>query len=93
MDEHLKWRYEQLDGRVALVADNLPGYRAQIIAVLPQRGLKCRAWAVYENQQVIACGTTAHTALAKRRCALYLRLARQYPQFDKLPPLDRTIVS
>ena len=42
MDIDLQWRYEQLDGRLALVADNVPNYRAEIRAVVPTKRLKMR---------------------------------------------------
>lgn len=93
MDDDFEWRYEQLDGRIALVADNLPGYRAEIRAVFPAKGLKMRVWIIYEQQHVIAQGSTTRTDSAKRACTIYLRIAKRYPLFDRLPPLNRTTAS
>lgn len=93
MDANLEWRYEKLDGRVALVADNLPNYRAEIKAVFPTQGLKMRVWTVYEQQQVIAQGATTCTSLAKQVCAIYVHVAQENPLFDHLPPLNGTAVS
>jgi hypothetical protein len=94
MDADLQWRYVQIDGRWAVVAEKLPNYRAQIMAVVPKRSHQCRSWAVYENQRVIAQGIVDNTAAAKRMCALYLRIAQHHPPLDPLPSLaQRSVVS
>ena len=67
--------------------DNLFGYRAEIVAIVPEKGPKKRVWAVYENQQVVGRGATTCTDSAKRVCTIYLRIAKRYPLFDCLPPL------
>lgn len=91
MDDSLEWRYEQTENGWAVVADNLPGYRAEVRAVVPTKGHKLRTWTICEQQQVIAQGTAVSTALAKRQCATYLQIAQRYPPFDPLPPLSSIV--
>lgn len=92
MDELLKWRYAKIGSDWAIVADNLPGYRAEIGAAVPAQGRKIRVWTFYEQQQVIARGATTCTVLAKRACVIHLKIAKEFPPFDRLPPLDRTTI-
>lgn len=93
MDDNLEWRFEKTENGWAVVADNQPGYRAEIRAVVPGKGRKMRVWTLHEQQQLIAQGASTSTALAKRACAIYLQAAKILPLFDRLPPLDRTTVS
>ena len=93
MNSDIQWRYEKMEKSWAVVADNLPGYRAEIWAVVPAQGHKRRVWTIHGQQQVIARGATSSTALAKGACAIYLRVAKELPLFDRLPSLDRTTVS
>lgn len=93
MDDNLEWRYEKIGNNWAVVADNLPGYRAEIKAIVPEKGQKMRVWTLCEQQQVIARGATTSTTLAKRACAIYVKVTKELPMVDRLPPLDRTNVS
>lgn len=88
MDNNLEWRYEQTESGWAVVADNLPGYRAEIRAVVPTKGQRMRVWTIYEQQQVIARGATISTVSAKRACAIYMKVAKTLPMFEQLPPLN-----
>lgn len=48
MEGNLEWRYEKVGNSWAIVADNLPAYRAEIRAVVPVQGQKMRTWTIYE---------------------------------------------
>jgi hypothetical protein len=75
MKATLIWRYAIIDQQLVLVADNQPGYRAEIQEILPVDSYHLRSWQLYEQEQVLIEGKCLKIASAKRLCLAMLKLA------------------